>query len=309
MQAKLLTPLLAGALLALCGCEYEDWGGVSRSEDFHYNYPLKSGGRVSIEGFNGSVEVSGWDQETVDISGTKHASSDDSLAAIKLDTSNGPDYVSVRALRPSSMHGNNGIKFIVKVPRKAMLDRIVSSNGSVRVIDVEGPVRLKTSNGPIRTQNVRGEIEAQTSNGPIELNAHEGNARVRTSNGPVRAQDLRGSIEATTSNGSIHIGLAHADASRPIRLETSNGGVELTLPPDARNDVRVSTNNSGITIHAPGGLNARVMAKTSNSRISSDFEVRTHGEQDKHRMDGTIGSGGPLLDLTTSNGSIKLVKM
>jgi hypothetical protein len=28
----------------------------------------------------------------------------------------------------------------------------------------------------------------------------------------------------------------------------------------------------------------------------------------KHRLEGTIGSGGPMLDLGTSNGSIKLVR-
>ena len=29
----------------------------------------------------------------------------------------------------------------------------------------------------------------------------------------------------------------------------------------------------------------------------------------KNRIDGVIGSGGPLLDLTTSNAGIRLVKM
>lgn len=309
MQAKLLVPLLAGSMLALCGCEYEDWGGVNRSEDFHYSYPLKAGGRVSIEGFNGSIEISGWDQDTVDVSGTKNARSDEMMAALKIDASTGPDYVSVRALRPSSMHGNLGVKFVVKVPRKATLDRIVSSNGSVRVIDVEGAARLKTSNAAIRTHRVKGEVEATTSNGPIELEGHEGNARLRTSNAHVHAEDLRGAIEATTSNGGINVSLRDADPSRPIRLETSNGGVELTLPREAKNDVRVSTNNSSITVHAPNGLNARVIAKTSNGRISTDFEVKTSGEREKNRLDGTIGSGGPTLDLNTSNGSIKVVKL
>jgi hypothetical protein len=309
MRTKLLIPALAGSLLILCGCEYEDWGNVRRTQDFHFSHPLKSGSRVSVEGFNGSVEISGWDQETVDISGSKYAPSDELLEALKIDVSSHSDSVTVRAIRPSSHRGNLGAKFIIKVPRQSQLDRVVSSNGGVRIIDVEGPVRVKTSNGSIRAQNLKGELDAQTSNGPVEVQDLNGSARLHTSNGHVHAAEVRGSVEANTSNAGIQVQLAKTEAGRPIRLETSNGSVELTLPPDARNDVRISTNNSGITVHGAAGLNARVLARTSNSRITTDFELKTQGEVSKNRLDGTIGAGGPLLDLTTSNGSIKLLRM
>ena len=59
----------------------------------------------------------------------------------------------------------------------------------------------------------------------------------------------------------------------------------------------------------PYQVNAHVMARTSNSSISSDFEIRMQGEFSKNRMEGVIGNGGPLIDLSTSNGSIRLLKM
>jgi hypothetical protein len=59
----------------------------------------------------------------------------------------------------------------------------------------------------------------------------------------------------------------------------------------------------------PYQVNAHVMARTTNSSISSDFEVRMQGEFGKNRLEGTIGNGGPLIDLSTSNGSIRLLKM
>ena len=310
MRTALRIPFLAVALLALAGCEFEDWGAVERrSQDFHFNYPLKSGSRLSVESFNGSIEISGWDQETVDISGTKYAGSDDLLAALKIDIQNSADSVYIRAVRPSSYRGNVGAKFVIKVPRNCQLDRVVSSNGPVRTIDVGGPARLKTSNGPIRAQNVGGTLDAQTSNGSIEANNISGSAYLHTSNGSVRADDVRGGVEAVTSNSSVHVNLTKAEPGKAIRLETSNGGVELTLPADVRNDVRVTTNNSGITVHAPAGLNARLSARTSNSRITSDFEVKMQGEISKSRLEGTIGSGGPMVELTTSNGSIRLLRL
>jgi hypothetical protein len=56
------------------------------------------------------------------------------------------------------------------------------------------------------------------------------------------------------------------------------------------------------------GVNARLSAHTSNSSIETDFEIRAQGELSKNRLEGVLGSGGPLIDLNTSNGSIRLVK-
>jgi DUF4097 and DUF4098 domain-containing protein YvlB len=312
MRVNMMVPALAAGLLVLSGCELEDWGASGHgrvTKDFHYSYDLKADGRVSLESFNGQVEISTWDQNTVDISGTKYAPTDDALEALKIDIQHSSDSVSIRAVRPSSIRGNTGAKFVVKVPRGAQLERVISSNGGIRTIDTNGSARLKTSNGTVRVQNQKGNLDVSTSNGGVELQDVEGATTVRTSNGRVRADGIRGSFEATTSNGGIHATLAKVEAGRTVRLETSNGGVELTLPADLRSDVRVSTNNSGITVHAPSGLNARVSARTSNSSIHSDFEMKTQGELSKHHLEGTIGSGGSLLDLSTSNGSIKLGKL
>jgi hypothetical protein len=55
-------------------------------------------------------------------------------------------------------------------------------------------------------------------------------------------------------------------------------------------------------------VNARLSAATSNASISSDFEMRMRGEISKHHIEGTLGSGGPLIDLSTSNGQIRILK-
>ena len=68
--------------------------------------------------------------------------------------------------------------------------------------------------------------------------------------------------------------------------------------------MRAHTSNNGITLHLPGEVNARLSAATSNASISSDFEMRMRGEISKHHIEGTLGNGGPLIDLSTSNGQI-----
>ncbi len=308
MQKKLLLPAAAAALFFLAACDIEDFRGERYSRDFHYSFPLKPNGRLTVESFNGSIEISGWDQDSVDISGAKYGPTQERADGLQIETANTPDSVTVRAIRPSARLNSQGARFVVKVPRSALLDRISTSNASIRTMDGAGPARLRTSNGSIRVQNLRGSLDAQTSNASVDVIDVEGDVIAHSSNGHIHAEGLRGGFDARTSNAGVNARVARAD--RSIRIETSNGGVELTLPDGLSSDVRVSTSNSGITVRLPAPARARILARTSNSSISSDFDLKMHGEVGKNHVDGEIGSGGgPLIDLATSNGGIRLMKM
>lgn len=310
MRRRTLLLAITPAVLLLAGCDFEDFGSSDRyTADFHETRPLKPGGSLSVESFNGSIEISSWDQESVDISGVKYAATPELRDAIKIDIVTSGNSIHVRTVRPSERRGSMGAKYVIKVPRRTELERIQSSNGGIRVTDVEGPARLRSSNGGIHATNLKGNLDVQTSNGGIEVEDLEGSANLRTSNGRVRAEGVRGALEATTSNGGINVHLAKTESGRPIKLESSNGGIELTLDSANQNDVYASTSNAGITVHMPSSIQARVRAHTSNASISSEFDVQVQGTISKHSLEGTIGSGGPLLDLSTSNGGIRLQKL
>src|SRR6185436_6968591 len=100
-----LLPLFAASLL-LTGCVDVDFGSSDRfQEDFHFSWALEPNGRVSAETFNGKVEIIGWDENKVDISGTKYGSSEHLRDAIKIETHNSPSSVEIRAIRPSMTAG------------------------------------------------------------------------------------------------------------------------------------------------------------------------------------------------------------
>jgi DUF4097 and DUF4098 domain-containing protein YvlB len=308
MRAKsvLATCALSTALLSLTSCivGVGDWERFSK--DFHSSYPLKPGGRLTVETFNGSVDISGWDQDTVDVSGTKYGPSQEEADNLRVDIDASADSVTVRVPRPSVRRNNQGARLVIKVPRNTRLDRITTSNGSLRTQDGSGPSHLRSSNGSIRVMDLRGDLEAETSNSSIELQGVAGNARVHTSNGHIRAEGLGGWLEASTSNSSVHADVTRAD--QPVRVDTSNGAVELSLPPKFSSEVHVDTNNASITVRMAEGTNARISARTSNASISTELEVRAQGEISKNRLEGVMGSGGPLIDLNTSNGSIHLLR-
>lgn len=302
--------LAASLLKFLMGCGQEDFGSAARyTQDFQHTYPLQAGGRLSVETFNGAIEVSGWDQETVDISGTKYAATPELRDAITIEIVASPNAIAIRTIRPSDRRDNMGAKFIIRVPRRTQLERLTSSNASIQATDIDGGGRIHTSNGAVRLLNMRGELDVQTSNAGVEVRNLEGSSVVRTSNGGVRAEGVRGGFEAYTSNGGINVQLLSSEPGRAVTLESSNAGIELSLGADHRNDVRIATNNGGITVRLPASIGARVRARTSNAAIATDFELKLQGTISQNHLEGTIGGGGPTLDLSTSNGNIRLLRL
>jgi len=313
MQNRTMFLALIATAAVLTSCDLEEIGSFGDShayrKDFHYSYALKPGSRLAVDNFNGSVEITGWDQDKVEIDGNRYASTPELLDAIRVDVAATDDSVQIRTIRPSDRHGNMGASYVIRAPKKLNLDRIVSSNGAVKVADIEGAIRLRTSNGSVRAARMRGSFEAQTSNGAVNIEDLEGPATVRTSNGAVHADGVRGALQASTSNGAIRAHLRQPEPHRTVRLETTNGGIDLTMDALADNEIRASTSNGGITVKLPPGAGARLHARTSHNAVHSDFDVKREGFDSKSSLNGVIGDGGPTVDLTSSNGSIRLLKM
>ncbi len=279
-------------------------------EEFHHTYNMQPGGRLDVSNFNGPVEVTGWDQSTLDVSGAKYAETQELLKAITVEVSVNNNIARVRSIRPEGTRGNMGVRYAIKVPRRTTLETVTSSNGRISVADMEGPARLRTSNGSVGVTRLKGDLNAETSNGSVRLDDVEGAVRMTTSNGGVHCARIHGTVNATTSNGGVHVDLVESKAGEPVHVTTSNGGVDLRLGSLASNPVHAVTSNGGITVQMPSGAGARVRAVvSSHGRVTSDFDVRREGPENRSRLEGQIGSGGALIELSTSNGGIHLKKL
>ena len=258
-------------------------------QELHYSYPSQPGGKLSVSSLNGPIEITGWDQNTIDITATKYAETQELLAQIQIDISVFTGGVEVRTNPPAGAH-NVGVKYVIKVPRRTELAEIRSSNGPINVVDVEGAANLQTSNGPVHVSKTHGKLDIKTSNGPVHLEQVEGETNVHTSNGPVHA-DLAGN-------------------SGPITVMTSNGPVDLKLGLVNQAAIKAATSNGPITLRMPAAASASLKAQTSSrDQIKSDFEVRKEGDNSPSHLQGVVGAGGPTVDLTTSHGPIRLLKL
>lgn len=124
----------------------------------------------------------------------------------------------------------------------------------------------------------------RTVNGDVDATGMPADATAKTVNGSIELS-AAGRAEASTVNGSLRVRMGRADFSDGAHFSTVNGGVDLTLPAD---------------------VNADLTVKTVNGDITSDFPVTITGKFGPRRIRGTLGKGGPDLDIETVNGDVSL---
>ena len=159
-----------------------------------------------------------------------------------------------------------------------------SVNGRVEIEGIRGSVKARSSNGSVRISDVCGDVHVSTSNAKVFCSCIEGRLVARSSNGKIEIDQHRGSVDASTSNGLITADLDGVDEGG-VQLATSNGRIVLDLPDEVDADVDIRVDNGVIR-------NDRKLCRASRE---------TNG-----RVVGTLGAGGALIKLRTSNASISL---
>jgi len=126
----------------------------------------------------------------------------------------------------------------------------------------------------------------------------------QTVNGSVGASGLLADAEVTSVNGNVSLATRGTGSA-----ETVNGDVVLRLGTATwTGDLEAKTVNGSVTVEMPTPANLDVRANTMNGDISSDFPMTLQGKMSPRSMRGTIGNGGPRLELSTVNGAIELRK-
>lgn len=167
----------------------------------------------------------------------------------------------------------------------------VRVNAAGARITAEGPERGTGRRGPGWSVSYQIWAPRQTAldlvarNGGVSIRGIESEARFTTTNGGVTLDDVAGRVVGRTSNGGVNVRLSGARwEGAGLDVETTNGGVTLTLPRDYSAALEVSTVNGG---------------------LRSDFPV-TLPEGRRRDLRTTLGSGGPLIKVRTVNGGVKL---
>jgi Toastrack DUF4097 len=229
--------------------------------------------RIVVETFNGSIDISNGDDDEVVVEVTRRASgfdqrtADENLENIDVSFAQDGNEIRIGAQRVGHTFGNSGAAVVIAVPKAATIE-------------------LKTSNAYIVAEGLRGGIDATTSNGKIEVYEATGPIQVATNNGSIRIEATDAELDAETSNGRVRFIGTLAEKENKIR--TSNGRIDVILPPDSQ---------------------FRYDAVTSNGHIDCEFAQDGDRPRSRRKRSGTVGDNPQCsLELVTSNGSIDIRK-
>ncbi len=206
--ALILVVIVAAAVLAAPCFAFD--------EVFQQTYPLQSGGSFRLQNVNGSVHVSGWDRDEVQVRAVKSARHDRrDLQRVAIEVEARPDSVAVETRYPPDDGVEVYVEYRIRVPRRVLLTRVATVNGTVHVSGVEAVGVLRSVNGNVEVYDSSGRLDAHTTNGNVRLE--------------LRRVDPGGALTAETVNGSIVLALP-TDAGAELDVRSVNGDFQSELP-------------------------------------------------------------------------------
>jgi hypothetical protein len=243
----------------LDNCRNGEWGGG----DDHVQacevrqVPVHPSGRaLEVDGrTNGSVNVRGWDGDSVRVTARLQAwgqSTVDAEAMLK-EVRVTSDGRSVRADGPAGLgsHRSNwSASYVVWVPRQFDLT-LDANNGGLSVAGVAGRLDLRTTNGSVALSNVGGDVHARTQNGSLNVE--------------LTGTSWQGTgLDAETQNGSVRLLVPDRYAAL-IETGTVNGRIETDFPVTLQG--RLRRQQLSIPLNG-GGKTLRVTTTNGSVRLS-----------------------------------------
>lgn len=212
------------------------------------------GGTVVVDGGpNGGISVEGWDRNEIQVRAKVQAwtrdgdDPEDLVSQIRIETGG-----TIRADGPDMRGGRSrdagwAVNFELMVPARSDL-ALETVNGGIEIANVSGAVEFRAVNGGIRLAAVSGDVSGRTTNGGLQVD-----------------------LEGDRWDGA------------GLDVETTNGGVELSIPADYQAELTTGTVNGGFEI---------------------DFPITIQGRINRRRITTELNGGGPPIRVVTTNGGV-----
>jgi DUF4097 and DUF4098 domain-containing protein YvlB len=261
------------------------------------------GGAVEVSNVAGTVRVSGWDRNEVEVTGELGE------GAERLEFVTGDKVTRVKVILPGKSRNVEDTDLILRVPAASR----VSVNTVSADIDVEGVTgaqRLQSVSADIRTQAAAEDVECKSVSGDVSINGAGRKAlvTVTTVSGDATALKVAGEVNANTVSGNLTLGLGQTSRSR-VRSTSGDLTIASVLAPDGRFDVESISGDVRLELHGP--VDAEFDVSSFNGEIRNCFgpkPVSTSEYAPGKELRFREGPGSGRVRLKTLNGDIDLCR-
>lgn len=320
--------LAALALLSLAGAGAARAADSSAEGSFERTLKVTGAVDLDVKTGSGSIHVRAGGSSTVHIVGKIKARESwrDGLSAeekIRRLEANPPieqnaNTIRIGEIEDRALRENVSISYEIEVPADTKL-RSHTGSGDQAIDGISGPLEAGTGSGDLKLSNIGGDVRASTGSGGIEANSIKGTVRANTGSGDIRALGVAGSFNASTGSGDVHV---EQTAKGDVEIETGSGSIEasgvhgtlrgrtgsgsIRAQGEMTGGWRLHTSSGSITVRLPQNAAFDLAARTSSGGINTDHPITVQGSIGRRELNGKVRGGGPLLELSTSSGSIHI---
>jgi DUF4097 and DUF4098 domain-containing protein YvlB len=174
--------------------------------------------------------------------------------------------------------------------------------GDVTVSDVTGLVTLEGDfYGDTHVEHVGSPFHLHSSRTDFAVAKLDGTFSLDS--GDLRAEQAAGPVKIETRSKDISLNRVSGD----VTIDNSNGSVdvEAALP---LGDYNVKNRNGHVKVTLPENAGFIVAARAYQGDLENDFALTKTGSEHSGELSGTVGKGGPRLNLTADHGDVELRK-
>jgi len=274
-------------------------------------FDVKSGGTLEADiRTGGSLFVTGWDKEKVEIIVHYRGRTLDDEVQLEIQERNGDIIIDATA----ESNTNANLEFEIKAPLKFNLD-MNTMGGQITVENLQGNLKGETMGGQITLSQLKGKANFTTMGGKIELSDSDVDGKVSTMGGKVIFNNVVGDVDGSSMGGNVIYKNVRSrdgktDTGKEVNISTMGGKIEVD---EAMSGADVSTMGGKIYVKKAANY---VKANTMGGNIEiedidgwvkattmgGDVFVNMTGDPENGRRDVTLSSMGGNIELTLPEG-------
>jgi DUF4097 and DUF4098 domain-containing protein YvlB len=260
-------------------------------------------GTVEISNTAGTVTVTGWDRNEVEVTGELGKGTE------RLDFTTADKITRIKVVLPNRSHNVEDTDLIVKVPATSLVS-VNTVSADIGVQGVRGTQRLQSVSGEMRTESSGEDIECRTVSGDVNIagSGRKGLVSITTVSGDATATRLAGEVNGSTVSGNLTLGVGETSRSR---LRSTSGDLTLqgSLAADARLDIESISGDVRLDLVGKTGADFDVASFSGDIRnCFGPQPVRTDeyapGKEWRHQE----GDGSARVRIKTLSGDVSVCR-
>jgi DUF4097 and DUF4098 domain-containing protein YvlB len=278
-------------------------GATAMADSIDQRLDAAADGAVTISNISGSVEVTGWSRNEVEVSGDLGSGVEELI--FKRDDNE----IEIRVKVPGSSKRNISSELVVHVPEKSSV-KVAGVSADIDVTNVLGILNLQSVSGDIDSEVHAADVEIHTVSGDVEVQGDDkvAHSELSTVSGDIDTQNLAGEVTLNSVTGDLIV--VNSSFER-ARMETVNGDIIFNAGLSEDGTLSVETINGDLDINFSKSVSARFDIETFNGDIRNCFgpdPVRTSKYAPGTELKFSEGDGKGRVTIKTLNGDLRLCK-